>query len=175
MMKFITPRILNLVSFIICCGLIAFAYYLEIILNLQPCPLCVLERLVLVALAILFLLASIHNPDARGQKLYGSIVLLLGFAGMVLAGRHLWLQGQTNNALGEICIPGISYLLKSLPLTQAVKTIFLGSSDCAKIDWTFLGLSIPGWSFLFFDIFALLGLGFIKGVFSKFPYIHQET
>ena len=68
--------------------------------------------------------------------------------------------------MGEICVPGISYLLKSLPLSQVVKTMFMGSSECSKVDWSFLGLSIPGWTFLFFDVFALLGLGFIRGLFN---------
>jgi protein dithiol:quinone oxidoreductase len=171
-MKLITARTLNLVSFTTCCGLIAFAYYLQIILNLQPCPLCILERGIFIALASIFLVAFIHNPGSKGQRTYGTLTLMLAIIGMIFAGRHLWLQGQPS-ALGEICVPGVSYLLKSLPLTQAIKTIFLGSSDCAKIDWSFLGLSIAGWTFLFFDVFALLGLVFIKGIFlklSKFNY-----
>lgn len=166
-MKMITARKINLMSFVICCALIGFAYYLEILLHLQPCPLCVLERSIFGLLAFIFLLATIHNPQTKGQKIYGSLTLFLAILGMVFAGRHLWLQGQPN-AIGEICVPGISYLLKSLPLTQALRTMFLGSSECAKVDWSFLGLSIPGWTFLFYDVFALLGLGFIKGLFIKF-------
>lgn len=165
-MKIITPRVINLSSFVICCGLIAFAYYLEIVLNLQPCPLCFIERFIFGTMAFTFLLATLHNPDAKGQKIYGTITLLLAILGMFFAGRHLWLQGQPS-ALGEICVPGVSYLLKTLPLSQAIKTMLLGSSDCAKVDWSFLGLSIPGWTFLFFDVFALLGLGFIKGLFTR--------
>ncbi|MBA2653562.1 MAG: disulfide bond formation protein B [Gammaproteobacteria bacterium] len=165
-MKIITGRSINLISFTMCCGLIAFAYYMEIVLNLQPCPLCVIERCVFGLLAFIFLVASIHNPGTRGQRIYGTMTLMLAIFGMVFAGRHLWLQGQPN-PLGEICVPGISYLLKSLPLSQAIKTMFLGSADCAKVSWSFLGLSIPGWTFLFFDIFALLGLAFIKGIFER--------
>lgn len=165
-MKLMTARTINLGSFFICCGLIAFAYYLEIVLNLQPCPLCFLERFIFGSLALIFLIATLHNPGTRGQKIYGTMTLLLAALGMIFAGRHLWLQGQPS-ALGEICVPGISYLLKSLPLTQAIKTMFLGSSDCSKVVWSFLGLSIPGWTFLFFDVFALLGLAWIKGLFDK--------
>jgi disulfide bond formation protein DsbB len=165
-MKMISVRTINFASFLICCGLIAFAYYLETVLNLQPCPLCVLERVIFGILASLFLLATIHNPGPHGQKVYGSILLFFAILGMVFAGRHLWLQGRPS-ALGEICVPGISYLMKSLPLSQALKTMFMGSADCAKIDWSFLGLSIPGWTFLFFDVFALLGLGYIRGLFNQ--------
>lgn len=166
-MKMITARTINFASFLICCALIGFAYYLQNFLNLIPCPLCVLERCVFAILAAIFLLASIHNPGLRGQKIYGSILLIFAIFGMVFAGRHLWLQGQPS-ALGQICVPGISYLMKALPLSQAIKTVLMGTSDCAKVDWTFLGLSIPGWTFLFFDIFALTGLGQIRGLFQPF-------
>jgi protein dithiol:quinone oxidoreductase len=165
-MNIITSRKINFSCFLICCGLIAFAYYLELALHLQPCPLCVLERCIFGMLAFLFLLATIQNPGKSGQKAYGILLLFFGIAGMFFAGRHLWLQGQPNT-LGEICVPGVSYLLKSLPLSEAIKTMLLGSTDCAKVDWSFLGLSIPGWTFLFFDIFALLGLGFIKGIYPS--------
>jgi disulfide bond formation protein DsbB len=162
-MKVISARTINLSSFFICCGLIAFAYYLEMALSLQPCPLCILERGVFALLAFIFLLATLHNPGYKGQRIYGSLTLLLAVLGMLFAGRHLWLQGKPS-VLGEVCVPGVTYLLKSLPLTQAIKTMFLGSSDCAKVSWSFLGLSIPGWTFLFYDIFALLGLGLMKGI-----------
>jgi disulfide bond formation protein DsbB len=171
-MKVISARTINLISFFICCGLIAFAYYLEMVLNLQPCPLCILERFVFALLAFIFLLATLHNPGYKGQRIYGSLTLLLAVLGMFFAGRHLWLQGKPS-ALGEVCVPGVTYLLKSLPLTQAIKTMFLGSSDCAKVSWSFLGLSIPGWTFLFYDIFALLGLGLMKGIFDQF--VKKET
>lgn len=164
-MKMISARTINFGSFLICCGLIGFAYYLQNILNLQPCPLCVLERCVFAILASLFLLAAIHNPGPSGQRIYGSLLLFFAMMGMFFAGRHLWLQGHPS-ALGEICVPGISYLLKSLPLSQAIKTMFMGTSECSKVDWSFLGLSIPGWTFLFFDIFALMGLGYIRGLFN---------
>lgn len=166
-MKTMTARTINFLSFIICLGMLLFAYYLERILHLQPCPLCIIERFIFALLAFIFFLAFIHNPESKGQKIYGALTLLLAIFGMFFAGRHLWLQGQPN-VLGQICVPGISYLLKSLPLTQALKTMFLGTSDCAKVDWSFLGLTIPGWTFLFYDIFALLGLGFIKGLFNRF-------
>ncbi len=166
-MKFITPRTINLCSFFICCGLMIFAYYLQTTLNLQPCPLCVLERIIFSLLAFLFLVATLHNPGIKGQRIYGSLTLLFALFGMAFAGRHLWLQGQPN-PLGQICVPGITYLLKTLPFSQAIKTMLLGSSECAKVDWRFLGLSMPGWTFLFYDIFALLGLGFIRGIFGRF-------
>lgn len=165
-MKLPSVRTINFFSFLICCGLIAFAYYLQVALNLMPCPLCVLERCIFAILATLFLIATLHNPGPNGQRFYGSLLLFFAILGMIFAGRHLWLQGKPN-ALGEICVPGVSYLLKSLPLSQALKTMFMGSADCAKIDWSFLGLTIPGWTFLFFDIFALLGLGYLRGLFNR--------
>ncbi len=165
-MKAFTARTLNFISFWTCCVLIGFAYYLQNVMNLQPCPLCTLERGIFGILALIFLLATVHNPGSKGQKVYGLILFIFAIFGMLFAGRHLWLQGQPNT-LGEICVPGVSYLLKSLPLSQAIKTMFLGTSDCAKIDWSFLGLSIPGWTFLFFDVFALFSLALIKGLFDR--------
>lgn len=166
-MKLINVRLVTLTCFFICCSLLAFAYYLEHALNLQPCPLCILERLVFGLVALVFVCAAIQNPSFTGQKVYGGFIIVLAILGMMLAGRHLWLQGQPS-ALGEICVPGVSYLLKSLPLTQALKTMLLGSSDCSKVEWIFLGLSIPGWTFLSFDVFALIGLGLMQGLFQRF-------
>jgi protein dithiol:quinone oxidoreductase len=163
-MKIITVRTINFLNFGICCGLIFFAYYLQEVANLHPCPLCVLERLIFAILSLVFLLMGIHNPQKKGLQIYGIIILFFTLLGMFFAGRHLWLQSQPN-ALGEICVPGVSYLLKSLPLSQAIKVMFLGSADCAKVNWSFLGLSIPGWTFLFFDVFALVSLSLIKGLF----------
>jgi len=174
-MKLFTARTVNFISFLFCCGLIGFAYYLQTVLNLQPCPLCVLERIVFAILATLFLLAALQNPGAKGQKIYGSLLLFFAIAGMGFAVRHLWLQGQPPG-LGEVCVPGISFLLKSLPLSQAIQTLFLGTADCAKVDWTFLGLSIPGWTFLFFDIFALLAIALIKGLLDHWrTFFNKQT
>lgn len=165
-MNIISSRAVNFLGFWICCGLIGFAYYLQMVLNLQPCPLCVIERLFLALIGLVLLLASIHNPSKSGYKTYGSIVLVLAMLGMAFAARHLWIQANPST-FGQVCVPGFNYLIKTVPFSQVLKALLLGSADCAKVDWSFLGLSLPGWTFLFFDVFALLGLAQIKGIFTK--------
>lgn len=165
-MKNLTTRKLNFIGFIICCGIIAFALYLQFVMNIQPCPLCVIERILIAFIGIVMLIAAIHNPSETGDKIYGLLILIIAIAGMCAAGRHIWLQSQPLT-LGQICVPGLNYLFTNLPITEALRTLIVGTADCAKVDWTFLGLSIPMWTFLCFDAFALLGFLQIIGLTNR--------
>jgi disulfide bond formation protein DsbB len=174
MMQKISGRILNLFGLILCCGLLTFALYLQVIANVQPCPLCIVERFILSLIGIVLLIAAIHNPTTRGLKIYGFLTLSIALIGMLAAGRHLWLQNQPI-AIGQQCMPGLNYLFANLPISQALKIFVLGSADCARVTWSFLGLSMPAWTFLFFDVYALLGLSQITGLFYPKPFNREAN
>jgi protein dithiol:quinone oxidoreductase len=163
-MRNINVRMINFISFWTCSGIIAFAFYLQFFMNIQPCPLCVLERILFFIIAVTLLASVIHNPSEKGNKLYGAIILMVAIAGMAASARHLWLQANPN-PMGEICIPGFGYLFKTLPISEALKTFITGTASCSQAGWRFLGITIPGWTFIFFDIFALLGLSQLTGLF----------
>ena len=145
----------------------AFALYLEHVKGLNPCPLCVFQRVGLIGLGLISLLALIHNPAAQWLKrtyaVLGSLAILWS---AVVAGRHVWLQNLPPEQVPS-CGPGLDYWLEALPLTSVLQQVFSGSGECAMIDWTFLGQSLPVWSLLFFSVLLLLSLWQVFRVYPR--------
>ena len=150
-------RRLFLAAFLICVALMAAALTMQYALKLDPCPLCSFQRLFVVALGSLFLVAALHNPGLTGRRVYGALIVVLGLLGMVVAGRHVWLQNLPEDQVPE-CGPGLEYLLDAFPLKEALSLVFRGSGECAEVQWVFLGLTIPGWTLVIFTAFTISGL-----------------
>ncbi len=127
------------------CGALFFQYYLE----LEPCPLCILQRIVVLVLALVFLAGLLHGPAQRGRKIYSAVAALVSLVGLGVAGRHVWLQHQPPSFMSE-CGPGLQYWLDTLPTWKVVQKIFHGTGDCAEVVFRFLGLSIPEWTLIVF-------------------------
>lgn len=146
-------RILNLAGFLACAGMMGFALYAQHVLLLDPCPLCVLQRVAVIGLGAVFLLAALHNPSGWGRRVYAVLMLLFAGDGIAIAGWHVHLQ---NLPPAEVpaCGPGLGYMLDAFPLTEALRMVFEGSGECAEIVWSFLGLSMPSWV-----VVCLVGLG----------------
>ncbi len=149
-------RPLFLVAFLICVALMAAALTMQYALKLDPCPLCSFQRLFVIALGGVFLVAAVHNPGVTGRRVYGAFIVVLGVLGMVVAGRHVWLQNLPADQVPE-CGPGLEYLLDAFPLTEALSLVFRGSGECADVQWVFLGLTIPGWTLVIFTAFTISG------------------
>ena len=149
-------RSLNFLGFFVCAGLMAYALYAEHQLGLEPCPLCVFQRLAVIGLGIGFLLAAIHNPAGWGKRIYAAILTVVTIAGVAVAGRHVWLQNLPPEKLPS-CGPGLDYLIDSFPLADALKLVFTGSGECGSVDWSFLGLTMPAWVLI--SIIALGTMG----------------
>ena len=137
-----------LLGFLACVVAIAVALYFQHVLGLEPCPLCIFQRVSVFALGGIFLLATIHGPDAIGRKIYGVLLTLTTLVGIGIAGRHLWLQYAPHEELG--CGAGLDYMLETMPLQEVLVDVFKGTGDCAEIVWSFLGISIPGWTLIAF-------------------------
>lgn len=135
-------------GFLICAGLIAYALYLQYVQMLEPCPMCWFQRVAVVALGLVFLLAAVMNPGKPGARLIGWLALLTGGGGAALAARHLYIQSMPADALPS-CGMGITYMLESLPFMDVFARALKGSVECNKIE-LILGLPIPAWTLIFF-------------------------
>lgn len=133
--------------------LLAFAVYLEQVQGLLPCTLCITQRIFFVLAGAAALLAALHNPATLGRRIYAVFIFLFSLAGAGVAVRQLWLQ-QLPPEAAIACGPSIDYLLEVLPLNELLLAFFRGDGNCAETVWTFLGLSIPGWSLLAFMLLA---------------------
>ena len=139
-----SPRFLNSLGFLACCGLMAYALYAEYRLFLDPCPLCSLQRLAVIVLGLVFLAAAGHNPGRPGGRVYAVLLALAAVSGAAIAAWHVRLQSLPP---GEVpaCGPGLAYILENNSFGGALATIFGGSGECATVVWQFLGLSMPAW------------------------------
>jgi protein dithiol:quinone oxidoreductase len=136
-----------------CVALLAYGiYYLQEELGLEPCPMCILQRYALMAIAAVALVAAIHGPRAWGLKLYSGLIVVVAIAGGAVSIRHSYLQHFPPKV--ETCGSDLGFLMGNFPLSQALPKIFAGTGSCSKVDWKFLGLSIPEWTLVWFAIFA---------------------
>jgi disulfide bond formation protein DsbB len=135
----------NLIGFLACAAMIAFAYYLQFFQNVEPCPLCIMQRVATAATGVAFLVALIHDPAALGARLYNLVTALLAMTGATVAARHVWLQYMPADKR-PACGPGLEYLLGTFGPFEGVRRILHGSGECGAVDWTFLGLSLPHWT-----------------------------
>ena len=147
-----------LAGFLACCGLIAFALYLQYVKGEDPCPLCMLQRIGFIALGVVFLTAALHNPGRVAAAIYAAVLVLIAGAGAAVAGRQVWLQSLPKNMVPE-CGPGLDFILERFPLRKALEMVLRGSGECAEKGWTFLGLTIAGWSLVWFVALATLAIG----------------
>jgi disulfide bond formation protein DsbB len=156
-MRGFSPRQGYLAGFLACAGLIAFALYLQYVKGEDPCPLCMLQRIGFIALGLIFLIASLHSPGRNAAMVYGAVLVVLALAGAAIAGRQVWLQSLPKSMV-PACGPGLDFILERFPLRKALDMVLRGSGECAEKGWTFLGLSIAGWSLVWFVLLGLLAV-----------------
>ena len=137
-----------------CAGMVSYAIYVQHVDFLDPCPLCVFQRMVYLWIGAVALVAFIHNPGYLGKWIYGGLITAGGLVGAGIAGRHLWLQSLPPDQVPD-CGMGLNYMLETMPFNQVLMEVFYGSGECAEVYWTFLGISLPGWSFLWYVAFTV--------------------
>jgi disulfide bond formation protein DsbB len=153
----IKARIWFLLGALACVSLLSMGAYFQLGLGLEPCPLCISQRLAILLTGIIFLIAGLHNSGPVGIKRYGLLGTLSALFGASISTRHVWLQHLPPEQVPE-CSPGISFMLQNFPLFDTVKLMLNGTGDCAKIDWTLLGFSMPAWTLVAFLSLATLSL-----------------
>jgi len=154
------PRVLNFLLFVLCACMMGFAFFLEHVKDLEPCPLCMSQRIVFITAGLVGLIAFLHNPKKTGTKVYGALLILVASFGAALSSRQLWLQSLPEDEI-PACGPGLSYIVENLeyfPMQEVLIMMLSGTGDCADVQWVFLGLSIPGWTLLVFISMIALGL-----------------
>ena len=157
-MSIITSRrMVNLAGFAACAAMMAYALYAEHRLLLAPCPLCVFQRVAVIALGIVFLLAALVNLRGRGGIAMAGLIGVIAAAGAGVAARHVWLQSLPPDRV-PACGPGLNYMLDSFPLSEALRLVFTGSGECATADWHFLGLSMPAWVLICIAALGVVGI-----------------
>jgi protein dithiol:quinone oxidoreductase len=114
------------------------------VLGYEPCPLCIFQRVAVIAMGLVFLAAALQGPGGAGRRVYGLLLVVAAAGGAVVAGRHLWLQSLPPERV-PACGPGLDYMLESFPFTEMLQTVLSGSGECAEINWRLLGLAMPGW------------------------------
>lgn len=146
-------RIFYIIGTTICAALLGFGLYLQHVVGLEPCPLCIFQRVAFIALGLVFLVAALHGPEKTGAVVYAVIGGVCAATGAGIAARHVWLQSLPADQV-PACGPGLAYMLEQFPLMRMLQNVLSGSGECAESGWLFLGLSIAGWSLLWF---VLLG------------------
>ena len=151
----------NLQVFLVIMAVIGMSFalfFLQRYMGFSPCPLCIFQRIGLMIMGGFALIAAIFDPKSKIVRL---LLWLGSSAGIgwaaVVAGRHVWLQHLPADQVPS-CGPGLDYWLDTLPMQQVLKEVFAGSGECASIEWTFMGLSIPEQSLILFSVLILVHL-----------------
>ena len=147
----------NLVGFAACAAAMAYALYAQYVLHLEPCPLCMLQRVAVIALGAVFLVAWLHAPHRAGRVVYAVLIGLVAVLGSLVAWRHLWVIAQPPGTVAE-CGASLDYMLEVLPLHEVLSKVLSGSGECAKVDWRFLGLTMPAWVLIQLVVLGALGV-----------------
>jgi len=147
----------NLLGLLWCVGLMAYALFVQYGLHEDPCPLCILQRVAVMVVGALFLVAFLHNPADRGARVYGALIDLAAVAGIFVAARHVWIIAQPPGTVAE-CGASLDYMMDVLPLHEVLGKVLSGSGECAKVTWRFLGLSMPAWVLMNLVVLGVLGV-----------------
>jgi disulfide bond formation protein DsbB len=134
---------------VVIAGLMGYALYEQHIVGLEVCPLCVLQRVAMIALGFVFLAAALHSARGGAARIYSVLGVLVALTGAGVSAWHVRLQHLPPDQVPS-CGPGFDYIIDAFPLRDALKMIFTGSGECAKVNWTFLGFSMPTWVLVWF-------------------------
>jgi disulfide bond formation protein DsbB len=139
-----SPRLLNFAGFLACAALMGYALYAQHVLGLDPCPLCIFQRVGIIALGIVFLVAALHNPKRWGSQVYVALIGLAALATIGVSARHLYVQSLPAGAVPSCGAP-LNVMLQFTPLTEVIKKVLIGGGECQEVNWKFLGLAMPAW------------------------------
>jgi disulfide bond formation protein DsbB len=154
-------RVAYLLGFLVCAGLMAWAFWLQYHDGLEPCPLCMFQRVAVAAAGVVFLIAFWHNPRRRGATFYAFLIAIVAGAGAALAGRQIWLQSLPKDQV-PACGMGLNYMLETLRFADVIAKVLAGSGECAEKGWEFFGLSIAGWTFVFFVAMIVAAIALVR-------------
>lgn len=159
-MLLLNPRVFFASTALAGTSLLAFGYYLQYGQGLEPCPMCIFQRLCFMAVVALAVIGALHGPRRIGAVVYGALIALAAASGAAIAARQVWLQYLPEDQIPQ-CGPGLDYMLDMYPLAEVVSKALRGTGECATVDWTFLGRSIAEWSALCFSVILVAQVLFV--------------
>jgi disulfide bond formation protein DsbB len=158
MLRSLSPRLVFFGLLLLAIVAMLFArVFLEEYLDLEACPLCMTQRVFVVAWGVFALIAVLHNPRGWGNRVYAALCALAAIIGGAVAGRHVWLQHLPEDQV-PACGPSLEYMLETLPFTETLSLVLMGDGNCAMTMWTFMGLSIPEQTLILFVVTTLVCL-----------------
>jgi protein dithiol:quinone oxidoreductase len=152
-----TRRQGNLLGFAAAASLLAYAYYAELVLHLAPCPLCIFQRVGMLSIGLVFLIAAAHDPVGWGRRVYASLLALTALATIGVAVRHLYIQSLPEGSV-PACGASLDFMLKVFSLNEVLVKVLTGSGECAKVTWRFLGIAMPGWVLIAAVVLGVFGV-----------------
>lgn len=151
-------RIVNALGFVACGLMLGYALFAEKVLHFEPCPLCMFQRVGVAALGLIFLLAAIHHPvSILGARVYAGLIALVAAFPVYVAGRHVYIQSLPEGSV-PACGATLDFMMETFPLLTVVRKVLTGGGECAKIDWSLLGLSMPAWVLIAVVTLAVVGI-----------------
>ncbi|MCX7056929.1 MAG: disulfide bond formation protein B [Proteobacteria bacterium] len=153
----ITRRQANLFGFLGCAAMLGCALFFQYVMKLAPCNMCMLQRLAVIELGLVFLIAALHNPGRLGGRIYGGLILVAAAVLAALSARHVWMQMQPAGSLPS-CGADFYTMVDMLPFNEVVTRIVNGGGECQAILWSLFGISMPGWLLAFAAVFGLGGV-----------------
>ena len=140
----LSRRAINVAGAFACAALLGYAYYAQHHDGIEPCPLCIFQRVTVAALGAVFLISAIHNARGWGRHVYAILIGAASLATVGLAARHLYIQSLPPGSVPSCGAP-LEVMLQVTPFLEVVRKVLLGGGECSEINWTLLGLSMPGW------------------------------
>lgn len=166
-------RIYFLLLWVGCSALIAIALFMQYQMDLIPCALCMTQRVFIIAIGLVAFIAWLHNSP-RGITTYPIMGIIFTLIGAGFSMRHIWLQSLPED-LAPACGPSLSYLLENVPFLEALSVLLQGDGNCAKSVWSFLGLTIPGWTLVaFVGLLIINSLNLYLAVAAKASHVDKS-
>ncbi len=141
-------RTANWLGLLACAMALGLAFYAQYVLELPPCHLCIFQRVTVAAMGVAFLLAALYSSGRLGGAIYAGLIGITGLATLATSGRHVWIQMQPPGSIPS-CGADLDFMLELFPLSEVILKVFKAGGECAKVDFTLLGLSMPAWVFVF--------------------------
>jgi protein dithiol:quinone oxidoreductase len=149
----------------ICASFLGYALYVQHGMFMMPCPLCILQRIAFAAMGIFFVVGAIvGGRPGWARRISALLVALSAAAGAAIAVWHLRLQNLPPSEVPSCSGMDLGYMLDAFPLQTVIEKVFKGSGECAVVDWTFLGISMPGWTLIWY---VLLGIAVLWAGFRR--------
>ena len=147
----LTYRLTNFILLLFCLTLLTTSFYFQYANIMQPCLLCFMQRVFYIAISFVLFISCLHQHNRLTLSIYNTLLIILGALGLMTAFRQIWLQ-HVPSGQPSTCLPNAIFLFKTLPLHKALQLSYSGTAECARINWTFLGLTIADWSAICFGI-----------------------